>query len=96
MEQLARRVVARELSVRQVEALVRREKDAAQNEGAAGNEASAGAVEQSASARDLANRLTRSLGARVNVVEAGPGHGRLEIHYASLDQLDGLLKRLLG
>ena len=94
MEQLGRKVAARELSVRQVEALVRREKEAAAGDHE--DEAAAGAGEPTASARDLANRLTRALGARVNVVESGPGRGRVEIHYATLDQLDLLLKRILG
>jgi len=94
MEQLGRKVAARELSVRQVEALVKREKEAAS--GAPGDAAGSDAPDATASGRDLANRLTRALGVRVNVVESGPGHGRLEIHYATLDQLDGVLKRILG
>ena len=49
----------------------------------------------SASARDLELRLSRGLGTRVRVVEVSPGTGHLEIHYGSLDQLDGLLRRLL-
>ncbi len=85
---LARRVVARELSVRQVELLVRRERD---------GEPSAPAVPKtpSASARDLAERLTRALGTRVKVVEAGPGKGHLEISFHSLDQLDTVIARIL-
>src|SRR4051812_46754607 len=42
MERLARRVVARELSVRQVEALVKRERDSARGDGAANAAAAAG------------------------------------------------------
>src|SRR5262249_50825701 len=55
MERLARRVVARELSVRQVEALVRRERN-----GAAAA-ARAEAPRPSPAARDLATRLSQAL-----------------------------------
>jgi ParB family chromosome partitioning protein len=91
IERLARRVVARELSVRQVEALVKRERDDA----ASGGKAPAASTAPSASARDLAERLTRALGTRVRVVESGPGKGHLEISYHSLDQLDAVLARIL-
>jgi ParB family chromosome partitioning protein len=87
MERLARRVAAREMSVRQVEALVRRERN---------NGAPAAAVKApSSSARDLGERLGRALAAKVKVVETGRGVGHLEIHYHSLDQLDGIINRLL-
>jgi ParB family chromosome partitioning protein len=89
IERLARRVVARELSVRQVEALVKRERA-----GDAGK-APAPAAGPSASARDLGERLSRALGTRVRVVEEGPGKGRLEVAYHSLDQLDAVLARIL-
>jgi ParB family chromosome partitioning protein len=90
MERLARVVASREMSVRQVEALVRREKEEAR-----GDRPAAPPAESTTSGRDLANRLSRSLNTRVRVVEAGPGRGHLEIHYASLDQLDGLLSKFL-
>lgn len=89
IERLARQTVARQLSVRAVEALVRRERDG----GKAPAPAAAG---PSSAARDLQERLTRALATRVRVVETGPGKGHLELHYHSLDQLDGLLERLLG
>jgi ParB family transcriptional regulator, chromosome partitioning protein len=87
IERLARRVVARELSVRQVESLVKRERDGAPE--------AAAPTAPSTSARDLAERLTRALGTRVKVVEAGPGRGHLEISYHSLDQLDVVLAKIL-
>jgi len=89
IERLARRVVARELSVRQVEALVKRER-----EGQGADKAPAPA-RPSTSARDLGERLSRALGTRVRVVEEGPGKGRLEVAYHSLDQLDAVLARIL-
>jgi ParB family chromosome partitioning protein len=87
IERLARRVVARELSVRQVEALVKRERDG-------GDAPAPSPVPTSANARDLEERLTRALGTRVKVFETGPGKGRLEISYHSLDQLDVVLSRI--
>ena len=89
MERMARLAAARELSVRQVEQLVRRARETpADNAPAAPNRATA-------SARDLEVRLSRSLGARVRVVEAGPGRGQLAIQYGSLDELDRILAKLL-
>jgi len=91
MEKLARRTVAQDLSVRKVEELVRRERTA----GDAVEVKPAGAAAPSASARDLAMKLTRVMGTRVAVVESGPGNGQIVIHYNSLDELDGLLERLM-
>jgi ParB family chromosome partitioning protein len=87
MERLARRVSAREMSVRQVEALVRRERSV--------SAAAPAPATPSASARDLGDRLARVLGTKVKVVEVGPGRGHLEVHYHSLDQLDALIARWL-
>jgi ParB family chromosome partitioning protein len=113
MLRLARRIAAREMSVRQVEALVRREReqkqarerehkgdgdggDGGDGDGKPGNgSGSTAPAAPSASARDLAERLSRGIGARVKVVEAGPGRGHLEVHYHSLDELDALIGRLL-
>jgi ParB family chromosome partitioning protein len=89
MVRLARRVAAREMSVRQVEGLVRREREDHSNGG------HAPPARPSASARDLAERLSRGIGVRVKVMEAGPGRGHLELHYNSLDELDTLIGRLL-
>ncbi len=88
MERVARQTVAKELSVRQVEALVRKEREprASEPKPAAG---------QSPAARDLTERLQRALGTKVKLVEAGKGRGHLELHYSSLDELDALLERLM-
>lgn len=90
MERLGRKAASRELSVRQVEEIVRRERDRPSTSSPA-----PGPVAPTASARDLATRLSRTLGARVRVVEAGTGRGYIEINYTSLDELDGLLAKLL-
>ena len=90
MERLGRKAAGRELSVRQVEEIVRRERDRPPT-----NSPAPGPIAPTASARDLATRLSRALGARVRVVEAGTGRGYIEINYTSLDELDGLLAKLL-
>jgi ParB family chromosome partitioning protein len=95
MERLARRSIAQDLSVRKVEEIVRRERDGLRADGRQPTAARAAKAGASASARDLGLRLSRALGTRVEVVEAGPGRGEIAIHYHSLDQLDALLERLL-
>ena len=85
--QAATRVAERGLTVRQTEDLVRREKTPRLEP--------VPARPQSTSARDLETRLTRALQTRVRVVEKTAQAGRIEIDYASLDELDRLLDRLL-
>ena len=91
MEKLARRIVSAELSVRRVEEMVRKARQGADTTA----RPAAAPPRPSTSARDLAMRLTRALGTRVELVEAGPDRGQIAIHYHSLDQLDALLERLL-
>jgi ParB family transcriptional regulator, chromosome partitioning protein len=91
MEKMARKIVASELSVRRVEELVRRSRD----DSKAPEPAASGSGTPSTSARDLAMRLTRTLGTRVEVLEVGKERGQIAIHYHSLDQLDALLERLM-
>src|SRR5207237_721037 len=67
----ARRVIDRQLSVRQVEALVRKARSNGTPAGATG------AATPSASVRDLQDRLQRALGSRVRLVDQG-GKGRIE------------------
>jgi ParB family chromosome partitioning protein len=87
IERGARKVVSRALSVRLTEEMVRREKE--------GAPAPVTPI-KSPSVRDLEERLTRALTMRVTVQDRGDGKGgKLEIRYASLDELDGLLDRLL-
>jgi ParB family chromosome partitioning protein len=92
MERLARRSVAQDLSVRRVEEIVRREREGVRT---VARPATAARAAKSASARDLALRLSRAFGTRVEVVESEPTQGHVAIHYHSLDQLDALLERLL-
>lgn len=89
MEVCAREVIARGLSVRATEALVKKRQ--------AGTPAPKPAVPgKSASVRDLEERLTRALGGPVTLTEDAPGKGgRIEIRYLDLDHLDRLLDTLL-
>jgi ParB family chromosome partitioning protein len=83
---LAERVVAAGLSVRATEALVRASlRTAAERE----------STVPSPAVRDLVTRLQRSLGAKVKVLDK-KGKGRLEISYASYDDLDRIIEKILG
>ena len=84
----ARRVVARHLSVRDTENLVRRLLK--ENGGGVAR----GSRRVDPNIRQLENELTRKLGAKVSVEAGGGGKGRLVIHYSSLDELDGILSRI--
>jgi ParB family chromosome partitioning protein len=91
IEQLSEKVLAGKLSVRATEALVRgaREKrDKASPGGTAPGT-------KSASVKDLEQRLTRALGAKVEVRDAG-NKGEIAIPYADLDALDRLIDKLLA
>jgi ParB family transcriptional regulator, chromosome partitioning protein len=84
----ARKVAARALSVRATEEMVRRERSPKPSEPKADS--------KSASVRDVEQRLTRELGARVALHDrGGNAGGRIEIQYANLDDLDRILARLL-
>ncbi len=92
IEVVARGVVAKGLSVRATEALVRTHGKAPAPPKPR--------LEKSASVRDLEERLTRALGGPVTIDEDAPGKdgrksGRLSIKYLDLDHLDRLLDRLL-
>ena len=81
---LARDVVAKQLSVREVE---KRVQDLHR----------AGSIKRTNAEPDvarLADELSATLGATVRIRPGTKGAGRLSIHYASLDQLEGILKRL--
>ena len=88
IERLARQAASRGLSVRQVEALVKRERET-------DNRPTQPANTVSPAARDLVHRLEQALAARVKLVETSPKSGRLEIHYTSLDELDAVLAKIL-
>lgn len=82
--QVARQVVAKSLSVRQTEALVR----SLQRQTAAPK---AGPRELDPNIRALQDDLAERLGARVSIDHGQRGKGKLIIEYSSLDELDGIL-----
>ena len=82
----ARQVVAKGLSVRETEQLVRRLTERPHRP-------------QAPRARDpdiraLEEKLSDKLGARVHVQHAAGGKGKLVIEYTSMDELDGILARI--
>ncbi len=89
IERTAAKIVARQLSVRQTEELVRKEK------GGGADKPKKEEPQQSASVRHLVERLERAMGTRVRLTQKSQQAGTIEIDYASLDQLDGLLEKLL-
>lgn len=82
--QVARQVVAKSLSVRQTEALVRRMQQESPN-----RKKTKGEVDPNI--RALQDDLAERLGARVSIDHGQRGKGKLVIEYTSLDELDGIL-----
>ncbi|MBS3803664.1 MAG: ParB/RepB/Spo0J family partition protein [Oleiphilaceae bacterium] len=86
--QVARQVVAKSLSVRQTEVVVRR----LQQE--AGAKPTRAKGELDPNIRALQNDLADRLGARVSIDHGQRGKGKLVIEYSSLDELDGILDHI--
>ncbi|MFV8572279.1 ParB/RepB/Spo0J family partition protein [Marinobacter sp. SBS5] len=83
--QVARQVVAKSLSVRQTEALVRRfQQETPEEKGEAKKVLDP-------NIRALQDDLSERLGARVSIAHGKRGKGKLVIEYTSLDELDGIL-----
>ena len=82
--QVAKQVVAKSLSVRQTEALVRRVQQETPNR-------KKGKGEVDPNIRALQDDLAERLGARVSIDHGQRGKGKLVIEYTSLDELDGIL-----
>jgi ParB family chromosome partitioning protein len=85
---VARRAAARELSVRQVEELVRRTRGDGRRRG---RPAAVGTR-----VRHYEGELQRALGTRVRIVERRGGGGVLEVAYHSSDEFERLYARLLA
>ena len=83
----AREVVSKALTARQTEELVRRMKEPADSKPAA-------PPGDDPDVRRLTEKLSETLGARVQILRGGGSKGRLVIHYTSLDELDGILERI--
>jgi ParB family chromosome partitioning protein len=90
IETATREILAKGLSVRQTEALVRRLK-----RGDGGGRGRETPKEVSPGVRDLVARLQQVLGTRVSLKDRG-NRGSLVIDYASLDDLDRVVDRILG
>lgn len=103
-EQLALRAVDQQLSVRQLEQLVRKSRDGkgegADNEGAGkGRSPSArkAAAEKNTDLKALELHLGEMLGLAVSIDTVGEGNeGTVTLSFASLDQLDMICQRLTG
>ncbi len=83
----ARNVVAKGLSVRQTEALVRRitaERDRPPK----------AAPKLDPNVRQLQDQLAQKLGSPVHIKHSASGKGKLVLSYSSLDELDGILKHI--
>lgn len=89
MVQLGREAVEKRLSVRQVEAQVRRLRSGA-------GRRRAGRPEVSRRARFYEAELQRALGTRVRVLEARTGGGRIEVFYHSPEEFQRLQELLAG
>ena len=83
----AREVVAKVLTARQTEELVRRMK-------APASAKARSTEDDDPDVRRLVEQLGEQLGARVQIVRGSGAKGRLVIHYSSLDELDGILERI--
>ena len=93
IESAAREIAARGLSVRATEDLVRKRSRPASEAGAARPALPAA---KTPAVRDLEERLTRALGAAVEIHDEPGKGGAISVRYLDLDHLDRLLERLLG
>jgi ParB family chromosome partitioning protein len=84
MLRAAREVIAKNLSVRDTERLVRTRKNPTKSPADTG---------PTPAQRDLEDRLRQHLGVKCTIQER-KGKGRLEIHFNSLDELDNILARI--
>ncbi len=89
---LARQAADNGWSVREVEHRVQQLAAGKVDNGA--GKAKAAKARPQADILALERELAETLGTRVNVLHARGGKGRLVIHYANLDALDGVLERL--
>ncbi len=89
IELTADRIVAKELSVRQTEDLVRR---AQRDDGRKPQKAADGP--KTPAVRDVEDQLQKALGVRVTLRPKDARSGVIEVHYHSLDELDGLILKL--
>ena len=94
IEAVAEKVIRGQLSVRATEALVKAARTRGQPKVGEGKTGAATSDAKTPAIRDLETRLTRALGAKVLVRDAG-NRGEVAIPYADLDALDRLIEKLL-
>ncbi len=82
----ANEIIAKKMSVRQAEALVKGIKNP--------SKAKPKTAEKQADIKHLEQQLTEKLCARVEIQHQAKGHGKLVIHYHGSDELDGILDRI--
>jgi ParB family chromosome partitioning protein len=87
--QAAREIVAKALSVREAEKLIK----SLQN-GAGGKSGSASSKKVDPNIRALEQDLSDKLAASVNLQHGNNGKGKLVISYNSLEELDGILSHI--
>ena len=91
-EQLAEDIVARDLNVREVEAMARERAKKSGKKQTGGKRASGAAKDADTLAAE--KRLTDALGLTVSIDERRGGDGTLSIRYRDVDQLDEVIRRL--
>lgn len=96
--QLARQIIERGLSVRQVEKLAQRAKgkDPGSDASVTGPRKAVGAGAKDADIVALEQHLADLIGVKVSIDHASGGGGTLVLRYSTLDQLDMLCQRLSG
>lgn len=95
--QIARKVIEKGLSVRQVEKLAQQAKRGeSAGEGARGPRAGSARAEPDADIRALEQHLADIIGVKVSIDHGRDGGGTLLLRYSTLDQLDMLCQRLSG
>lgn len=88
MKRAAKEVVAKKLSVRQTEGLVRKQKD--QKEG----KEPVASQQPSPQVRAIEERLQRALGTKVRLTDRGGGKGKIEVEFFTYEDLDRILAAL--
>lgn len=84
----AKQIMAKKMSVRQAEALVKSLKEPAKPKAQPTTPA------KSADIKHLEQQLTEKLCAQVEILHTAKGNGKLVIHYHGNDELDGILDRI--
>jgi ParB family chromosome partitioning protein len=92
-EQLAQEIVARDLNVREVEAMARARANKNGKKQTNGNHARVAST-KNADTLAAEKRLSDALGLSVSIEQRRGGSGTLSIRYRNDDQLDDVLRRL--